>query len=125
MVAYNRGILSTESGAIGKIQTIDFDTAVTEETAKDSVGNTVAVEYYDPQTTVTATILFDTEKSLPLLETVDGSSTTNIQVTVAACPNSAYNDKYYCTNCKLSESNNGFTMATMTLKRFHANDLPA
>ena len=125
MATYNRGILSTENGTIGKIQSIDYDTSVSEEMAKDSVGNTIAVEYYDPTTTVNVNVLFDTTATLPQLETIDGNSTTNIQVTIAACPNSAYNAKYFVTNCKLTESNTGYTMASMTLKRFHANTLPA
>lgn len=121
---YKRGILTTESGSIGLIQSVTHNPKLEEAVANDQNGNAAAVDYFNPTNDVTVEAIFDTTATLPDITSVDGVSKTEETVSLSNCPDSKLDGSYYCSGWTLNEKNKDWMSVSMTLKRFFANSLP-
>ena len=49
-MSYIRGVVTTEDGNLGLLQSVNYNTSVEEATEKDAKGNTALYENFDPKT---------------------------------------------------------------------------
>jgi len=112
---YTRGVLTTLTGEIGYIQSIDAKAGATEDTIKSAAGVTVSVAFVDNTNEVTVVAKFDRGATLPAI----GAS-----VTIAAAP-TIFNGLYYVMDCQFKEQNTTSCEVTLALKRYVTGSLPA
>ena len=130
MATYQRGVVTTESGSIGLLQSADHDIAPEEALAKDKNGNTALAEYYDSKNNVQIEAVFDIDtvggtRTAPDLSDIDGITQKNETVTLSNCTDSQLDGKYIVKNIKIAEKNTDYTTLSLTLVRFFVNDIPA
>jgi len=122
---FNRGVVTDESGAIGRYRSTDTQVNMEEATVKDENGNVIAVEFYNPTSEIQIEATFDTSATPPALATVNGQAITDIVVTISNSLISALNGKYFVTSQGVTEEQDGFTTYKMSLKKYLANTVPA
>ena len=108
-------MLTTVSGSLGYLQSIDAKASKTEDPIKNASGVTVDVAFIDQVNEVTATGKFDRDATLPTI----GNSVT------VASSNSAFNGLYYCTEVSFKEQNTTSVEVTVNLKRYVSGAIPA
>ena len=125
-MSYIRGVVTTEDGNLGLLQSVNYNTSVEEATEKDAKGNTALYENFDPKTEASIDAVFNTAStSIPDLTGIDGSVTKNKTLTISSASDSKVNGKYFVVSSSVTEENQGFAKISIQLKRFHANNLPA
>lgn len=113
MATYQRGVISTLSGAYGMIQSLQFSKSSTEATAPDEMGEVAAFEFYDDRAACTIEVIWDTTKTLP-----DIGDIVTLSGTIE-------DGSYAVSGVSVSETNKEYKRATLNLIRFVANALPA
>lgn len=112
---YTRGVLTTITGSLGYLQSIDAKRSAKEDAIQNAAGTTVDVAFIDLVNEVTAVVKFDRDATIPEI----GSSAT-----IAAC-NTKFNGVYYVMDCQLKEQTGTSCDFTVSLKRYVTGAIPA
>lgn len=114
MATYQQGVVTTESGVYGLVQSVTQNTSAEKAEAADESGDVAAIQFFNEVSDVTVEVVFDTAKTPP---------DVGDEVTLSGM---AVNDgKYYVDAVSLIEENKAYMRMSLTLKRYLTNGLPA
>ena len=118
-MSYIRGVVTTEDGNLGLLQSVNYNTSVEEATEKDAKGNTALYENFDPKTEASIDAVFNTAStSIPDLTGIDGSVTKNKTLTISSASDSKVNGKYFVSKFECYGRKSGVCQDIYPVKTF-------
>jgi len=112
-MAYQHGIVTTESLALGLLQSLEVVSGADKAEARDADGDVAAYTHYNKTYKVSFEVVFDTAKSVP----APGTS-----VTLAA---GKITGIFSVDSATITETNTEYARASIEATRYVTNSLPA